>query len=63
MSRPGQPDRAERESARDDAQVELALARVRDALRGLAFGQITILVHDGAVVQVERTEKIRLSHR
>jgi hypothetical protein len=38
-----------------------ALERIRDALRGLRFGAVTVIVQDGAVVQVERTEKLRLS--
>ncbi|HEY7428113.1 MAG TPA: YezD family protein [Gemmataceae bacterium] len=33
--------------------------RVEDALRGLQFGSITLLVQDGVVVQVERTERKR----
>lgn len=37
-----------------------ALARVSQALRGLRFGEVRLVVHDGAVVQVERTEKLRL---
>jgi hypothetical protein len=43
--------------AGDDAE---ALDRVRDALRGLRFGQVTIIVQDGVIVQVERTDKMRL---
>jgi hypothetical protein len=37
-----------------------ALERIREALRGLRFGAVTAIVHDGAVVQVERPEKLRL---
>ena len=29
-------------------------------LRSLRFGQVTVQVHDTRVVQIERTEKIRL---
>jgi hypothetical protein len=36
-----------------------ALQHVEEALRGLRFGTVTIVVHDGAIVQVERTEKKR----
>jgi hypothetical protein len=36
-----------------------ALQQVQEALRGLRFGQITITVQDGVVVQVERTERRR----
>ncbi len=36
-----------------------ALELVRRALAGLRFGEITIAVHDGEIVQVDRTEKLR----
>jgi hypothetical protein len=32
---------------------------VRTALAGLRFGEITIAVHDGEIVQIARTEKFR----
>ncbi|HBH52181.1 MAG TPA: DUF2292 domain-containing protein [Planctomycetaceae bacterium] len=31
-----------------------------EALSGLRFGQLLIVVHDGAVVQIDRTERRRL---
>jgi len=40
-----------------------ALQRIRDALRGLRFGTVSVIVQDGVVVQVERTEKLRLLRR
>ena len=42
-------------AANEQAQNVLALERVRDALAGLRYGQVTVIVHDGTVVQVERT--------
>jgi hypothetical protein len=39
-----------------------ALERIEDALRGLRYGTVTVVVQDGVVVQVDRTEKLRL-HR
>ena len=36
------------------------LQQVREALRGLRFGNITIVVQDGVIVQIDRTEKRRL---
>jgi hypothetical protein len=42
---------------------ERALAYVREALRGLRFGEITIKVQDGVIVQVERTERKRWERR
>ncbi|MFN0198517.1 MAG: YezD family protein [Planctomycetaceae bacterium] len=32
-----------------------------DALRGLRYGQVTIIVQDERIVQIDRTEKQRLS--
>ena len=40
-----------------------ALDRIRTALRGLRYGTVTAVVQDGVVIQVERTEKIRLERR
>ena len=42
-----------------EAEHETALDRIEDALRGLRFGTVTAVVHEGVVVQVERTEKVR----
>lgn len=45
----------EREPSRDGA-----LNRIAAALRGLEFGTVTAVVQNGVIVQVERTEKVRL---
>lgn len=47
---------AQDEPANDDS---FPLRHIQDALRGLQFGSITVIVQDGVVVQVERTEKRR----
>ncbi|MBI1818126.1 MAG: YezD family protein [Deltaproteobacteria bacterium] len=44
----------------DENYTAHALARVRDALTGLRYGEVTVIVQDGVIVQVERTEKLRL---
>jgi hypothetical protein len=36
------------------------LDRVEEALLGLEYGQVTVIVQDGIVVQVERTDRVRL---
>ena len=43
-----------------DEGAPTALDRIADALRGLQFGAVTVILHDGVVVQVEITEKVRL---
>lgn len=35
------------------------LEHVRAALAGLRFGEVVIAIHDGEIVQISRTEKIR----
>ena len=49
-----QPDRVE------DPRV---LARIREALRGMEYGRLTVVVQDGVIVQLERTDKVRLPER
>ena len=58
-------------SSHDRAEPErvptVALSRLRDTLRnveqaleGLRYGTVTLVVQDGVVVQVERLDRIRL---
>ena len=43
-----------------DDTVEAVLSQVRELLNGVRFGSITLVVQDGVVVQIDRTEKRRL---
>jgi len=45
------------------AQPTIVVERIKDALSGLQFGTVTVVVQDGVVVQVERTEKFRVRAR
>ena len=47
-------------SKEDDGQLSQTLDRIRDALHGLRFGAVTVIVQDGVAVQVDRVEKLRL---
>jgi hypothetical protein len=41
-----------------------SLTMIQKTIQGLRFGIVTVVVQDGLVVQVERTEKFRLlTHR
>ncbi len=42
---------------------EAEVKEIREALQGLQFGTVTIIVQDGVVVQIDRTEKRRLRRR
>lgn len=54
----GSPD--QRQDGAEPEQVESEWESIRQALRGLKFGTVNIIVQDGVVVQIERTEKRRL---
>lgn len=49
-----------RGNQRPDAVQEEIGRRVIEALRGLRFGSVEIVVHDGKVVQFERRERVRM---
>lgn len=40
--------------------AEEAFTQIRDSLRGLRFGSVNIIVQDGVIIQIDRTEKRRL---
>jgi hypothetical protein len=42
-----------------DTNLRWTWQHIENALRGLQFGSITLLVQDGVVVQVERVERQR----
>ena len=43
-----------------DAPSDEALTQIRESLRGLKFGSVNIIVQDGVIIQIDRTEKRRL---
>jgi hypothetical protein len=43
-----------------EADLDQALDEIRQALTGLRYGQVTAIVQDGLVIQIERTERRRL---
>jgi hypothetical protein len=52
------------ESTRLDAprpDIAASIDKVRGVLEGLRFGSITLTVHDARVVQIDVTEKTRLT--
>ena len=59
MSQSESSEAVVQEPAADDSR-EREIAQIRDALRGLKFGAVNIVVQDGVVVQIDRTEKRRL---
>ena len=40
-----------------------AWAEIRKALGRLRYGQVVVIVQDGVIIQVERTERFRIARR
>ena len=47
----------------DEVRREWETQEIKNALRGLRFGSINVIVQDGIVVQIDRVEKKRLVKR
>ena len=43
-----------------EQELRSSLEQIGSALRGLKFGSVNVIVQDGLVVQIDRTEKVRL---
>jgi hypothetical protein len=43
-----------------DPLREQVMQQIRESLRGLRFGVVNIVVQDGVIVQIDRTEKRRI---
>ena len=54
------PEQSLHSLATVEVDREQEIAHIRDALRGLRFGAVNVIVQDGVVVQIDRTEKRRV---
>jgi hypothetical protein len=52
-----QPDTS---AVEQHATTDDAINQIRDSLRGLRFGSVNIIVQDGVIIQIDRTEKRRI---
>jgi len=43
------------------APAEVPLEAIQDAIKSVRFGVVQLIIQDGRVVQIDRTEKIRLA--
>lgn len=61
MTRPQvRPDTPPADAPREAQNGEQALDAIRAALERLRFGTIALTIHEGRVVQIDVTEKLRL---
>jgi len=45
----------------DREAVDDVTRQILDALKGIRFGSVEIIIHEGRVVQIQRTERSRLT--
>jgi len=45
------------------AEDPRVLIQIRDALQGMEHGKLTVVVQDGLIIQLERTNKVRLPRK
>ncbi len=57
---PNSPGEKNFQNASLEQELRSCLSQIESALRGLKFGNINVIVQDGVVVQIDRTEKVRL---
>jgi hypothetical protein len=62
MSEQETDDESNRAISTEGPLGERELTLLRNCLRGLRFGSITLVVQEGQIVQMDRLDKRRLSH-
>jgi hypothetical protein len=53
------PSKTTAEAVNHDEPPDEAIEHIREALVGLQFGEVLVVLQDGVIVQVERTERKR----
>ena len=53
-------DESRQLESRHERRQQQVVSQIEEALRGLRFGQVTITVQDGVVVQIDRLERTRV---
>jgi hypothetical protein len=46
----------------DKKTQTLTNQKILEALQGIRYGSVEIIIHDGRIVQIERKEKLRLDN-
>jgi hypothetical protein len=54
--------RSERSTPLRGQPPEAIMQAIAEALKGVQFGQITLIVQDGQVIQIDRMERKRLTN-
>jgi hypothetical protein len=60
MSNADAKSQSQRSESNEIASNDPSLQRIREALRGLRYGSVNVIVQDGLVIQIDRLEKFRV---
>ena len=58
--RSGGINMAEQHDRPETNLTELQLKKIREAVRDIRYGTVTLVIQDGRLIQIDRSEKIRL---
>jgi hypothetical protein len=47
---------------KDEAYLDVWLDKIKEAMKGLKYGSIQIIIHDSKIMQIDRTEKHRFQN-
>lgn len=51
---------AEPQSSPGTSLTEVQLKKIQEAVRDIRYGTVTLVIQDGRLIQIDRSEKIRL---
>ncbi len=60
MSKADAKSQSQRSETNEVGSNDPSLQRIREALRGLRYGSVNVIVQDGLVIQIDRLEKFRV---
>ncbi len=40
--------------------IDVGLAKVKEIIKDIRFGNVTLIIQDGKIIQIDKTEKVRL---
>jgi hypothetical protein len=60
MSNADSKSQSPRSETNEVGSNDPSLQKIREALRGLRYGSVNVIVQDGLVIQIDRLEKFRV---
>lgn len=45
---------------RKSDNIDVSLTKVKEMIQDIRYGNVTLIVQDGKIIQIDKTEKVRL---